>query len=451
MAWNLIKPTGASKASTPESGGANARFAPILGIVKDNIDPIRAGRLQVYLSDFGGKDSDDATNWTTVSYMSPFFGATKPTGAKDGYGEYLKNPSSYGMWNSPPDIGSVVICIFMNGDPTFGFYIGCVPDAETLFMVPAIGCADNYLENPDEPSHLYNGAPRLPVANLNTNNKPIVDSSGFLKDKRPIHSFAALAILEQGLHRDPVRGVIGSSAQRESPSRVGFGVSTPGRPLSETPVTRQSGHSFVMDDGDSKGKDQLIRIRTALGHQILMSDDGECLMVIHANGKTWVELGKEGTIDMYAETSVNIRTQGDMNFHSDKNINMYAKESFNVSANDIHTESEAETTARVGADFKHSTSGSHTVKVDGGMSMDSSGEASYASSSTTYINGSRINLNTGATSLSPSTVEPIEITDHPETEYKGPDDGWVSEDGKLQSIVSRAPTHKPFAENGEPI
>jgi hypothetical protein len=82
--------------------------------------------------------------------------------------------------------------------------------------------------------------------------------------------------------------------------------------------------------------------------------------------------------------------------------------------------------------------------------MDSSGEASYASSSTTYINGSRINLNTGATSLSPSTVEPIEVTDHPDTEYKGPDDGWVSEDGKLQSIVSRAPTHKPFAENEEP-
>jgi len=35
----------------------------------------------------------------------------------------------------------------------------------------------------------------------------------------------------------------------------------------------RAGHTFVMDDGTLYGKDQLIRLRTSLGHQILMSDE----------------------------------------------------------------------------------------------------------------------------------------------------------------------------------
>jgi uncharacterized protein (DUF2345 family) len=61
-----------------------------------------------------------------------------------------------------------------------------------------------------------------------------------------------------------------------------------------------------------------------------MSDDGQCLHIIHANGQSWVELGKEGTIDMYATNSVNIRTQGDLNLHADNNININAKNDLNI-------------------------------------------------------------------------------------------------------------------------
>lgn len=466
---NIIKSWGTPRAYKPEAGGATPRMVPLLATVKDNIDPIRIGRLQVYLADFGGTDPNDSTSWTTVSYMSPFYGLTPVSAPNTGYGDYLANPHSYGMWTSPPDIGTTVICIFINGDPNYGYYIGCAPEPEALHMVPAIGGSDNITVNAAE-AKSYGGATRLPVVEMNTNNTQMANSSGFLASARPVHSYLAGILKQQGLIRDPIRGVIGSSAQRESPSRVGFGVSTPGRPIYEggftdqtisgaldgkTPknlkvVSRRGGHSLVMDDGDVLGRDQLIRLRTSMGHQILMSDDGQCLFIIHSNGQSWIELGKEGTIDMYATNSVNVRTQGDLNFHADNNININAMKTLNVSADAINMSSDKKTTIKTGTDFNLYSKVNYTVKVDSVMSMASSGEASYASSDITYINGSKVNLNTGSVSLIPAIVPPIPIMVHTDTLYDD-EKGFIPAPGKLLSIVSRAPAHTPWATAGQGV
>ena len=463
MAYDEIKPRGSTKASKPDAGGAVLRSVPLFGIVKDNIDPVRSGRLQVYISDLGGQDPNDSSSWVTVSYMTPFYGVTTPSSANTGWGEYIKNPNSYGMWNSQPDIGTTVICIFINGDPNYGFWIGCVPQAEALQMVPAIGGTDNIVANAGESKSL-GGAVRLPVTNINTNNTGIADSNTFLNDAKPVHSYVASILAQQGLIRDPIRGVIGSSAQREAPSRVGWGVSTPGRPIyeggftdetiataatSDKPtglkvVARRGGHTLVMDDGDIIGKDQLVRIRSSLGHQILMSDDGQTLFIIHANGQSYIELGKEGTIDMYSTNSFNVRTQGDLNLHADNNININAGKQLNISADTIAINSEKETTQKVGTDFSLFASGKYTTKVNGKMSFASSADSSFYSDAITYINGSKINLNTGTSSLVPQEVKPLPITAHTDT-LNDAVKGWAAAPGKLLSIVSRAPAHSPWA------
>jgi len=463
MPYDDIVPRGATKGSKPDAGGAVLRTMPVLAVVKDNIDPVRSGRIRVYVGDFGGLDPNDSTNWVTVSYMTPFYGRTTSSAQKTGYGEFDKNPHSYGVWNSPPDIGTTVICIFINGDPNFGYYIGCVPEPEALQMVPAIGGTDYVIPNAGEANSL-GGATRLPVTNLNTNNDNIADSANFLNVPKPIHSYVASTLMQQGLIKDPIRGVIGSSAQRETPSRVGWGVSTPGRPIyaggyDENSIAnaaksgqdiyglnvqaRRGGHTFVMDDGDILGRDQLIRLRTALGHQILMSDDGQTLFIIHANGQSYIELGKEGTIDMYSTNSVNIRTQGDLNLHADNNININAKKDLNIFAENITTNADKEMAQRVGANFSTSVTGNHTVKVDGGMSLASAGEASVASKSVTFINGSKINLNTGSTGLVPQEVKPLTQVPHTDTLYDNIK-GWNAAPAALNSIVSRAPAHAPW-------
>jgi hypothetical protein len=466
MAEDYFKPRGPLKSSKPDAGGAVLRQLPTLGIVKSNIDPQRGGKIFVYLPDLGTGDPDNSNNWTPVNYLSPFYGVTSPSGAETGWGEYIKNPNSYGVWNSPPDIGTTVICLFVDGKPDYGFYIGAIPPVEALHMVPAIGGSEDIVANAGEAAGL-GGAKRLPVVNINTNNGGIADSSNYLNEAKPIHSYVASILAQQGLIRDPIRGVIGTTSQRETPSRVGYGVSTPGRPIyqggftDETLVTklegntkgdayglkviaRRGGHSLVMDDGDILGKDQLVRIRTSMGHQILMSDDGQCLHIIHANGKSWIELGKEGTIDMYSSNSVNVRTQGDLNLHADNNININAGKALNISADTIAISSENETTQKVGTDFSLYASGKYTTKVEGRMSFASSGDASFYSDAITYFNGSKINLNTGSSSLVPEEVKPLSRVAHTDTLFDTTK-GWLAAPGKLLSIVSRAPAHAPWS------
>lgn len=469
MAQDNFKPRGQTKASKPNAGGGAIRSEPVLAIVKDNVDPTRSGRLQVYLNDFGSADSDDSSTWVTVSFMSPFYGLTPASGPKDTYGTYEQNPTSYGMWYSQPDIGSQVICIFVNGDPNYGYWIGCVPKSEALHMVPAIGASSKVILNGKE-ADSYGGSPVLPVSNINTNNPSLADGADFLNKSKPVHSYIASIYNQQGLLRDPIRGPISSSAQRETPSRVGWGVSTPGRPIyeggyddstvadnlssansSSLKVTgRRGGHSIVMDDGDLIGKDQLIRIRTSLGHQILLSDDGQCLNIMHSNGQSWIELGKEGTIDLYATNSVNIRSQGDINLHADNNININAMKDLNIAADNINVSSMTDTKFRIGGGFSNYTLGSYTVKVNGSMSMASSGDASYAASGAAYINGSAVNLNTGSASLVPAEVPPLTTIAHTDTLYDK-SVGFAPAPGKLLSIVSRAPAHAPWANWGQGV
>ena len=47
MAIDVQKPKGPTKRSSPDAGGANPRLTPVLGTVKDNVDPTRSGRIFV--------------------------------------------------------------------------------------------------------------------------------------------------------------------------------------------------------------------------------------------------------------------------------------------------------------------------------------------------------------------------------------------------------------------
>jgi len=469
MAHDFFKPTGSTRASTPYAGGANARIAPVIAIVKDNIDPIRAGRLQVYISDNSGLDPDDRKNWVTVSYLSPFYGFVRPTAGDSTYGDFKTNPSSYGFWNSPPDIGTRVICIFVDGDMNYGYYIGCIPEPEALTMVPAIGATENIIPNKGE-AQGYGGALRLPVTNININNANIADSINYLDEPKPVHSYTAMIMAQQGIIRDPIRGPISSSSQRETPSRVGWGISTPGRPIYSggfddasiaknldsgknkdlQVVSRRGGHSIVMDDGDIIGQDQLVRIRTALGHQILMSDSGQTLMILHSNGQSYIELGKEGTVDVYSTNSINLRTQGDLNLHADNNINLHAAKQLNIQAEQIQVSADKDFLQRTGENHRLHVLGQMTSKIDKQMSFESGGESSFASKDITYINGKKINLNTGASSTKPGDVKPIPIIAHTDTLHDETK-GFAAAPGKLLSITSRAPAHYPWANAGQGV
>jgi hypothetical protein len=276
----------------------------------------------------------------------------------------------------------------------------------------------------------------------------------------------AATLFQQGLINDPVRGTIGSSSQRESPSAC-YGMSTPGRAIyqgglgggpggdrdalkelsNETladlkVIARRGGHTLVMDDGTLTGDDNLIRIRTSKGHQITMSDDGNCFYICHANGQSWVELGQEGTLDVFSTNSINLRSQGTINLHADEDINMYAGKKINIkSVAGTAIQSDGNLNVACKKNLTLFASTQLGVKSNGTLALKGK-LSSLEATGPLALKGLPIALN-GAPGLPITTPRGITKTLMPDTEFNS-STGWTVSATGLESIVTRAPTHEPY-------
>jgi hypothetical protein len=202
------------------------------------------------------------------------------------------------------------------------------------------------------------------------------------------------------------------------------------------------GHSLVMDDGDIEGNDSLVRLRTATGHQITMSDDGNFLYIIHANGQTWLEFGQEGTVDVYATNSVNVRTQGTLNLHADEDLNIFAGGKFSVHAgSNITMESQASVNISSAAGMTLAAKAKLGIRADGSLALVSTSGSWNGGSSLSFSAGG-IDLN-GAATESVETPDALQINLMPEAVYDSAI-GWSVEATGLKSTVTRAPTHEPW-------
>lgn len=464
MAEQIQRSKGRSQNYKLDRGGQAAEFGPFYGIVKNTSDSLRSGRIQVYIPTFGDGNEDDPEKWTTVSYAPPYFGSTPYNPSKQGYGTYIDgNSNSYGMWFTPPDVDITVLCVFVNGDRSQGYYIGCVPDQSIGHMVPAIGAAKNFVPENENQVSYFGEATQVPVVEINTNNLTLENNPKFFDQDKPVHAVAAETMFKQGLITDTERGPIASSSQRESPSAV-FGFSTPGipiyagglkpgevqrkvnsgeiKPQDAKVIGRTGGHSLVMDDGDVDGKDRLIRIRTISGHQITMSDSGEFFYITHANGLTWIELGKEGTLDVYATNSINLRTQGDINLHADRDINMFAGRYIQAKAGKIMN-LESDGNINIAAKTATNLYGKTSLKLksDGSIALDSAG-GSWKGGKGIALEANAIDLN-GAAAQKVTKPKDITKTLMDSTVFVS-NFGWAVVPDGLESIVSRAPTHEPW-------
>jgi hypothetical protein len=464
MADEIQRSQGRPQSYKQDRGGVPAEFGPFAGIVKSNVDPTRSGRLQVYVEAFSAGDPDDDTKWTTVSYLPNFYGYTPVGRVPDtGAGEFAKNQNAYGMWFTPPDIGITVLCVFVNGDRQLGYYIGIVPEGGLGHMVPAIGGSANYVTGNKNQETYFADDELLPVTEINTNNLAIVNSGRFFDQPKPVHSVVAGAMFQQGLNNDIERGPIRSSSQRETPSSV-FGISTPGIPIYQggmkpndirqkiqnneikpedaQVIGRMGGHTLVMDDGDLQGNNALFRLRTPKGHQITMNDSGDFFYITHANGQTWLEFGKEGTVDVFSTNSVNIRTQGDINMHADRDINMFAGGNIQVKSTKSTTiEAVTDMTLSSQKDFKIYSKATIGIKADGTMALQSS-SGSWAGGSDLKFTAGGIDLN-GPAAPSVTAPKPIATIELDDTAFDT-SKGWQVKEKALKTIVPRAPTHEPY-------
>jgi hypothetical protein len=487
---------------------------PFLAKIVSHLDSKYMGSLEVELLSKAGSDSKSSGQVFQVRYLNPFYGVTSAEflGNENTYNDSQK---SYGMWFVPPDVGGIVMVIFVEGDTTKGYWMGCVQDEFMNFMVPGIAAT----EANDEPG-------RAPTAEFNrqANDIAISDPEQIYK---PVHPLKTV-LTNQGLIEDDIRGITTSSARREWPSAV-FGISTPGpvdkqenakqgnigKAESEVTgafVSRLGGTTFVMDDGDDKfirmtpasdgppeyeslevlgegetpaGRktiphNELVRIRTRTGHQILMHNSEDLIYIGNARGTSWIELSSDGKIDIFAEDSISVHTKQDFNFYANRDFNIEVGRNFNLKVAGRYQQEVGEnfnlivkgdrTIAVAGnqnievtgnqlittkGDLDISTSGTTKLYSDGSFNLKSSGNNNFTTDGNTNINSggnhieeaSMIHMNgpSAESAAKASAAAPPEAL----STFVNPID---TENG-ITSIMLRVPNHEPWPhhENLDPV
>jgi len=56
----------------------------------------------------------------------------------------------------------------------------------------------------------------------------------------------------------------------------------------------------------------------------LMHDTEGVVYIANGSGKAFIEMERDGTISVFSDAGINMRTKHDFNLHSDMNINMHA-------------------------------------------------------------------------------------------------------------------------------
>jgi hypothetical protein len=416
-------------------------LAPRLAEVVGHIDSKYAGTLEVDLMTSVGNVPRTTGSVISVRYLSPFYGTTPIAGPANTFNDTQK---SYGMWMVPPDPGTKVLVIFVGEQ---GFWIGSVQDEFMNFMVPGLAATETNTGTPNE---------RRIVAEFNKRDDGLIPQVDATLNKKPVHPFDKV-IETQGLLKDDIRGITTSSARREVPSAV-FGISTPGPQDKSGPtgivgktstkatsvhLSRLGGTTFVMDDGDDKfirkttpsngppeyasvedderggikniPHNELVRIRTRTGHQILMHNSEDLIYIGNARGTSWVEMTSDGKIDIYAQDSVSIRTKKDFNFYADRDINLEAGRNVNIKSNgNMVTNVVGTHTLIVTKDQKIKVDGEVTSIIGGKNNLISTGDITYTTNGGLNFNAAKSILNTsgatiglgatGAVTLSGTTI-----------------------------------------------
>lgn len=395
-----------------------------IGFVTDSSDSKQSGRLTVWIPDI----SSDKNNVYVVQYCAMFGGATPITNVQDG--SKTDAQQSYGWWGIPPDIGNMVVVMFINGDPNRGIWIGCIYQEYMTNMVPNIP-ESNSTDNNVEPTLEYN---KRDSSQIDTDN-PL----------RPPYTPLVTSLRNQGLTDDMVRGPASfkqSSSTEEALSSKQdiMGLLTPGA------------SQIVFDDSE---ENKHIRFRTANGTQIIINDTIGFIYFITRNGNSWAELSDDG-INFYSSNDISFRSQSNINFHSDGNINFNSVGTTNINSNSsIVIQSKTNTNVLTGTTFSINSGNDINMLSDSNFNLKSnvnsiSGNSIALSGNTVginssgilYLKGSTIQQNNGSgpTANTPATISGIEPTNHTD----------ISNDGKMSSITTKTivntlPSHEPWA------
>ena len=380
--------------NTPENykqglNGIAGQYGVYTAIVVDNADPDYQGHIWVDIITSERRNEDKSTRkdrhkFSKIRTMSPFGGSI---GGDDA-------TVTYGATFPPPAIHTEVLVAFTDLD-SVGYMLGVLA-----------------------PPGKNSSVPGLPASQVDNGDiGPSIDPGKQNKNTRPRHPVAN-AVAEQGTSLDPIRGVGSSGGRRESPSNVA-GFLTP------------AGHSFVMDDGTvalrddenyvpdqsrEEGMDNLVRLRSGGGAQMLFNDSAGIVYITNQKGTSWMQMDSDGNVDVYAA--------GSMSYHAEKDFNFYAKGDINMDADTFNIK------ARGAAGIQAETA---------------TGPIEFKSNKDIRLT-TDLNLQLKATGFGRiSTDGMLDLNGPPASAAVGPTSGSLSVNrGVKESINPRVPEHEPW-------
>lgn len=425
-----------------------SRGAIVIGKVKEILG--KYGEIRVWILGSTSTDEKNEDGWITVRYASPFMGFTSGDPVKsDNTIEFTKQ--TYGMSMIIPDVDNLVLCAFPETDTRQeGYWFASISNNLSNHSLPAHGSISYGRIDPKsiDPKigKLLSPSGRYPVGETNEYiREGIPFASDFIdKAQNPLNPELTFQFISQGLDSDQHRGVISSSSQRLGDSLPSvFGISTPGRLKERGKQRRLAGHTFVMDDGDETGNNQLVRWRTAAGHQLLMNDNLGVIYISNASGLSWVELSATGDIQIYGAKDFSLRTQGNVEIHADRTIRMDATDIQMFSKNSMQLESDNNFTMRTEKNFNQHSGEVYSINVANRYDVVSGGVANLKSSGEIDIKGSKIYLNSSSgKAVAPEPLR-IQRERYPDAIFD-PNQGWAIQNDMVFSICEKVPTHEPY-------
>lgn len=381
-----------------ESDRQTARMNPEfiqMGIVKDNRDPQKMGRLKVWL-DGSASAEDNKTGWITCDYATPFGGRTQGSPNAKTYDEF---PKSYGFWAVPPDVGTRVFVFFVNGRIEQSYWFGCSFDHHMNHQVPGPHTkvmGESTLRTPYPVVEFDRNTSRADPDNQYVN-VPLVDS-----------------LQRQNLLYDTEKGTPDRSARRQAPATM-YGMSSP------------RGNHFVIDDGFVKDelvsaswdedqdsfqnteygnpanntvqgerKHEGIVLRTRSGAQILISESEGNVFIINRDGTARIEMDKDGNVSILGDQDVSIRAKRDINYYAERDMNIETLGNLNIKVHgqyktevmkDTHNLHHGEVVTDVDKSLRLYTKETIRLKSDGTLNAYATGDLSLESAANVGAKG----------------------------------------------------------------
>jgi len=449
---------------TQDTRGVREEKGIVIGDIKANAHPASMGNIMVFVPTFADRSREnEKSQWRQVKYCTPFYSRTEVQGSGD---SSVTTKNTAGMVYPCPDIGTKVLCFFPEGRNQDGFWFACAPDTYMMQSLPESAMTENVTTQPGQIRGKL-----APGGEFNDKDSPTDKITNYLTPKRSFDTNTHSRLKTQGLDQDEVRGLTSSNYMRETPSEL-FGITTKGRRIDkngtdvadnkniigklknntdltkseadavEGRVARKHGHSLVMDDGDIEGNNNLIRFRTAAGHQILLHDTEDLIYIGNSKGTSWVQMDASGQIDIYSQTNINLRSKS-INMHADSSIKMHAGNNIQLVAGKT-LQLEGGTLAHMYSDGQAQMYGAKSIDIKSGSTLNVEGsKVGIKASGNMDLQARCLALQGTASGAAKQTAAPK--LDKADTKINT--QGFWESTGTLKTTVDRVPTHEPFADH----